>query len=78
MVLLNRGQRKATPAGAKAIVADIRDPAAAAAALAGQMFDVVVNFIAFTPQEIERDLELLRPHQAVHFHQFVQCLPKAA
>jgi len=60
VVLLNRGQRKAAPAGAKCIVADIRDPAAAAPALTGQTFDVVVNFIAFTPQEIERDLELFR------------------
>jgi len=60
VALLNRGQRKATPAGAKSIVADIHDPAAAAAALAGQSFDAVVNFIAFTPQDIARDVELFR------------------
>jgi len=60
VVLLNRGQRKATPAGAKSIVADIHDPAAAAAALAGQCFDAVANFIAYTPQDIERDVELFR------------------
>src|SRR5258708_7029617 len=58
--LLNRAKRKPTPPGAKSIVDDIRDPASANAALAGLEFDVVVNWIAFTPQEIERDLELFQ------------------
>jgi nucleoside-diphosphate-sugar epimerase len=60
IVLLNRGQRKATPRGARSIVADIRNPLAAAEALKDEKFDAVVNWIAFTPAEIERDIELFR------------------
>jgi nucleoside-diphosphate-sugar epimerase len=60
VVLLNRGQRRPAPPGAVSIVADIRDPVAAAAALKGQTFDAVVNWIAYTPDEIDRDIELFR------------------
>jgi nucleoside-diphosphate-sugar epimerase len=60
LYLLNRGNHTALPAGAQALVADINDAAAVAAALEGQRFDVVVNWIAFTPAQIERDIELFR------------------
>ena len=62
LYLLNRGQnalRQPDP-GAHVIHADIRDLAAAQAALAGKTFDVVVNFIAFLPEHIETDLALFR------------------
>jgi nucleoside-diphosphate-sugar epimerase len=58
--LCNRGQRAAAPEGARALVVDVRDEAAAAAALAGPTWDAVVDFIAFTPDDIERDLRLFR------------------
>ena len=57
--LLNRG-RSVTPAGAKALVADLADPGAVRTALAGHTWDSVVQWIAFSPEEIERDLELFR------------------
>lgn len=60
LVLLNRGSRPKLPPGAVSLVADIRDREAAARALAGQRFDAVVNWVAFTPEDIERDIELFR------------------
>lgn len=70
LFLLNRGSRKNPqfPAGSSAlsldgahfIAADINDPGAVASALAGQTFDVVVNFIAFELAEVQRDLTLWR------------------
>jgi nucleoside-diphosphate-sugar epimerase len=58
LVLLNRGNRANVPAGATSLTADIRDPQATARALAGQRFDVVVDWIAFTPPDAERDIAL--------------------
>src|ERR1019366_4134508 len=60
VTLLSRGQHRAQlPAGVKTLIADVNDPA-----LLQQMehesFDVVVDWIAFTPPDIERDLKLFR------------------
>ena len=60
LVLLNRGSRPELPPGATGLVADIHDQEAAARALAGQRFDAVVNWVAFTPADIERDIALFR------------------
>lgn len=61
LTLLNRGQSfRPAPAGAKILQGDIRDRASARAALQGHTFDVVVDFIAFTPEHVETDLELFR------------------
>src|SRR5689334_3390918 len=60
LFLLNRGTRADQPAGASSLVADIRDQEAAARALAGHRFDAVVDWVAFTPADIERDLALFR------------------
>jgi nucleoside-diphosphate-sugar epimerase len=61
LYLLNRGQSKrATPEGAKILVGDINDPESAKAALQGHDFDVVVNWIAFGTNQIQRDLDLFR------------------
>jgi nucleoside-diphosphate-sugar epimerase len=60
LFLLNRGNHPDIPAGATNLTADIRDPRATARALAGHRFDAVVDWIAFTPDEIERDLGLFR------------------
>lgn len=62
LYLLNRGTTSARPAPAAAQVlrGDIRDPASARAALKDQAFDVVVDWVAFTPAHVETDLELFR------------------
>ncbi|MGE3308627.1 MAG: SDR family oxidoreductase [Limisphaerales bacterium] len=58
--LLNRGRRRAGFPGATQIAADLHDEAAVASALGTRTWDAVVNFIAFTPDDIERDLRLFR------------------
>ena len=61
LTLLTRGRHDAgPPAGVKTITADIDDAASAAQALKGASFDVVVDWIAFVPAHIERDLALFR------------------
>jgi nucleoside-diphosphate-sugar epimerase len=61
LTLLTRGQRAVgLPAGARSLTVDMDDAASAARALSGQAFDVVVDWIAFTPAHIERDLNLFR------------------
>ena len=61
LTLLTRGQHAAaTIEGADTVSADINDAAAVSRALQGRRFDVVVDWIAFTPADIERDLELFR------------------
>ncbi len=60
LYLLNRGKHPADIKGAHYIRADISDPAAAREALASHQFDAVVNWIVFTPDEIERDIELFQ------------------
>ncbi len=60
---LNRGMRQAEPTkGVKTIHADIRDINAAKAALKGMDFDCVVDWIAFTQDHIQADLELFAGH----------------
>lgn len=57
--LLNRGQRAANiPDGVKTIRGDITRPDEVRAALKGQSWDAVINWINFTPADIERDIEL--------------------
>ena len=59
LYLLNRGQSaRIPPVGAIILNGDIRDKASAEAALGDLQFDAVVNWIAFTPEHIEMDLEL--------------------
>jgi len=69
LTLLRRGQRDARiPSGVKTITADIHDKSASVQALGGASrdssgnvsWDVVVDWIAYTPADIERDLELFR------------------
>ena len=59
VTLLNRGQREVID-GARQITADINDPAAAGRVLAGTSWDAVVDFISFTPADIEARLALFR------------------
>src|SRR5260370_25301636 len=60
VTLLSRGQHAAQlPAGVKTLVADVNDPALVQK-LEHESFDAVVDCIAFTPADIERDLKLFR------------------
>lgn len=62
--VLNRGLRAVVPPGVRPILADLRDEVSTAAALAGRSWDAVVDFVAFTPDDIERDLRLFRGRTA--------------
>jgi nucleoside-diphosphate-sugar epimerase len=56
--LLNRGWRSALLPGSQTLIADIHQPDEAKRALADLEFDVVVDWIAYKPEDIERDLQL--------------------
>ena len=63
LYLLNRSvsTKHPAPKGAKILQADIHaDSACLSALLAGHRFDAVVDFIAFTTQDIARDISLFR------------------
>ena len=60
LTVLNRGSRSADLPGAHHLIADIRHPGEVRAALANAEFDVVVDWIAYTSEDIERDLDLFR------------------
>jgi nucleoside-diphosphate-sugar epimerase len=61
LTLLTRGQHPShLAAHVNSIVVDIRDVTAAAQKLKGSSFDAVVDWTAFTPADIERDLQLFR------------------
>ncbi len=58
LYLLNRGKSPLTVEGAKSLVGDINAPEQLKSTLAGHEWDVVVNWIAFTQEEIDRDIKL--------------------
>ena len=60
LYLLNRGHREADIPGVHQIHADINDTAAVQEAIRGHRWDCVADFIAFTPEQIERDFDLFR------------------
>ena len=61
LTLLNRGSEgREVPDGARVINGDIRDLASARAAIGDERFDVVVDWVAFTPEHIETDLQLFQ------------------
>jgi nucleoside-diphosphate-sugar epimerase len=63
VTLLTRGRHEATiPPGVTVVNVDVQDTPAAARALAGASFDAVVDWTAFVPADIERDLELFSGH----------------
>src|SRR6266496_3967539 len=60
LTLLARGQHQAdVPRGVRILTADINDPALVSR-LNPESFDAVVDWIAFTPEDIERDLRLFQ------------------
>jgi len=59
LYLLNRGQTaRSVPKGVHILQGDIRNKASITSALGTMMFDVVVDWIAFTQEQIDNDLEL--------------------
>jgi nucleoside-diphosphate-sugar epimerase len=59
---LNRGatQLRALPAEVTILQGDVRDPASLTEALGGRDFDVVVNWVAYTLDHVEADIERFR------------------
>ena len=55
VTVLNRGLRATTP-GVNPLVADVRNESSLTAALAGKTWDAVVNFLAFGPDDVARDI----------------------
>jgi nucleoside-diphosphate-sugar epimerase len=79
LYLLNRGKRQGALPGAHCLVADAQKPEELRAALRGLRFDVVVDWIAYKPEHVERDLALFGG--AVGHYIFISSasgLPKAA
>ena len=68
LYLLNRGSRNEEVVGCHCVTADIQKPEDVRAALRGLEFDVVVDWIAYAPHEIERDIALFtgRTKQYIH------------
>jgi nucleoside-diphosphate-sugar epimerase len=58
LCLLNRGTREASIPGARLLRADIRNLPEVSKVVAGESWDAVVNWIAFLPSDIERDIRL--------------------
>jgi nucleoside-diphosphate-sugar epimerase len=60
LTLLNRGQstRRPRPDGVPVIQADVRDRDATRRALGDRSWDAVVNWIAFTPEHVQQDIEV--------------------
>jgi nucleoside-diphosphate-sugar epimerase len=58
--VLNRGRtsHRPLPTEARVLHADIRDRDSVSAALGDETFDAVVNWLAFTPDQVEADVEL--------------------
>lgn len=61
LYLLNRGQSiRAVPAGAQVLHADIHDTRSVHQALKDRKFDTVVDWVAYTPDQVKTDIELFR------------------
>jgi nucleoside-diphosphate-sugar epimerase len=60
LTILNRGATptRPVPEGAEVVHADIRNPSAVREALGDRTFDVVVDFVAFTPEHVQTDIDL--------------------
>lgn len=59
LTLLNRGlSPRPTPGGIRTLVADARDAGAVRSVLGSETFDVVVDWIAYTPEHVAADLAL--------------------
>jgi nucleoside-diphosphate-sugar epimerase len=85
LYLLNRGRtgKRPVPEGATRLIGDIRAPDTVREALGDMTFDVVVDWVAFTPDHVETDLALFRGRtgqyvfisSASAYHKPVRSLP---
>jgi nucleoside-diphosphate-sugar epimerase len=58
LVMFNRGRTdRPVPEGVRVLYGDIRDRASVESALGDATFDVVVNWISYTPEHVETDIE---------------------
>jgi nucleoside-diphosphate-sugar epimerase len=65
LVMFNRGRTsRPIPEGTHLLHGDIRDPNSVKNVLGDTSFDVVVNWIAYTPDHVETDLDLFRGRTA--------------
>lgn len=68
LTLLNRGRTSNLfPEGAHLLKADINNEAEAREVLGDQHWDVVADFIAFTPEQVERDIRLFEGKTSQYF-----------
>jgi nucleoside-diphosphate-sugar epimerase len=60
LTLLNRGSSSARPAppGVEVLTGDVSDPGSIRRAIGDRRFDVVVDFVAFTPDQVQADIDL--------------------
>jgi len=59
VTVLNRGSgRRPLPPGVEELVADVRDAASVRSAVGDREFDVVAEFLAFTTDHVQQDLDL--------------------
>ncbi|NYF17418.1 nucleoside-diphosphate-sugar epimerase [Microbacterium sp. AK009] len=59
VTVVNRGTgRRDLPPEVRTLRADLRDPEAVRAAIGPEEFDVVLQFLAFTPEHVQADLDL--------------------
>jgi nucleoside-diphosphate-sugar epimerase len=59
VTVLNRGSsRRPLPDGVREVVADVRDPASVRAAVGAAEYDVVADFLSFTPDHVATALDL--------------------
>lgn len=62
LYILNRGQTSMRPApdGAQVLIGDIRQPQTVLDAIGDMTFDAIVDWVAYTPDQVETDLTLFR------------------
>jgi nucleoside-diphosphate-sugar epimerase len=60
LYLVNRGLRSVNLNGGHCLTADVRQPEELRAVLQGLQFDIVVNWIGYTPGDVERDMALFQ------------------
>ncbi len=69
VTILNRGNRSASvPANVKQITADINDEDKVKKLLENAYYDVVGEFIGFTPEQVERDYRLFKGKTAQYIY----------
>ena len=56
VTILNRGSQKDVPETVRQIHADVRDNLAMQAALKGETFDVVCDYLSFTPEQARQSI----------------------